>query len=173
MKAYDAFNDAHSEQISQSVTDLNQIADKVKDFCENRADNYELADICALYFLVKSHYEAIDKMKTEWSKLKMFMERAVLPEKMEKADVDMVRVPDLARSFSLQKRYSASIVDKEAAFKWLRESGNEEIIQETVNAGTLSSFCRNLMLDQGIEPPEDAVKVSSYNAIGVNKYTPK
>lgn len=173
MKVYDHFKDTHSDDIDQCVAKITDVAESVNDFCENRVDNYELSDVCALYFLIKTHYEAIDRAKKEWSKLKTFMERAIIPEKMEKADVDMVRLPDLARSFSLQKRYSASIVDKEAAFKWLRESGNEDIIQETVNAGTLSSFCRSLMLDEGIEPPEDAVKVSSYNAIGVNKYTPK
>ena len=48
-----------------------------------------------------------------------------------------------------------------------------DMIQETVNAGTLSAFIRNMILEQGIDPPEDIVKVSTYSTTSMVKYRPK
>lgn len=160
-------------QIDQNTDALEKIASDLEDFLDNRADNYELADLAKLFFFLKDHYEKLDAVRKQFYHIKNRMERGLLPEKMERAGTDMVRVPDIARSFSVQERMSATMLDKEAAFEWLRELGQEDIIQQTVNAGTLASFCRNLMLEQGLEPPEDAVKLTTYKVIGVNKYTPK
>lgn len=64
-------------------------------------------------------------------------------------------------------RFSASMVDKEAAFGWLRANGHEGIIQETVNSSTLSAFAKNLLETDGIELPPEAFKVgtSPYTSI--------
>ena len=62
---------------------------------------------------------------------------------------------------------------KDKGFKWLRENGLGDLISETVNAGTLASAMRNMILDQGIEPPDDVIKVTTYKATSINKYTPK
>lgn len=64
-------------------------------------------------------------------------------------------------------RFSASMVDKEAAFEWLRDNGHEGIIQETVNSSTLSAFAKNLLETDGIELPPEAFKVgtSPYTSI--------
>ena len=64
-------------------------------------------------------------------------------------------------------RFSASMVDKETAFNWLRANGHEGIIQETVNSSTLSAFAKNLLETDGIELPPEAFKVgtSPYTSI--------
>lgn len=68
---------------------------------------------------------------------------------------------------SVSYRFSASMVDKEAAFAWLRGHGHEGIIQETVNSSTLSAFAKNLLETDGIELPPEAFKVgtSPYTSI--------
>lgn len=173
MKASTHYQETTGHFIEKQTTSLNAMADALEEFLDNRVDNYELADLAVLFFHLKTDYQQLDAAVKRFYHLQNRMERGILPEKMERAGTDMVRVPEVARSFSVQEKMSATMVDKAAAFEWLRGLGQEEIIQETVNAGTLSSFCRNLMLNEGIEPPEDAVKTTTYKTIGINKYTPK
>lgn len=99
--------------------------------------------------------------------------KSVLPGQMEKHDQDSVRLPGLGKSLSVQTKTSATMVDKAAGFAWLRERGLDDLITETVNAGTLSSTLRQLALEQGIEPPDDAIKVSTFNAMSIRSYKPK
>lgn len=101
------------------------------------------------------------------------LNRHVLPTILMESDKDSVRVRSVARSFTLKTNYSATLIDKAKGFEWLRSTGNESLIQETVNAGTLAAFCRNMILNEGKEPPPDIVKVSSYNSVTIAKYTPK
>lgn len=126
----------------------------------------------ALFHLSNLHAQ-IDAITKKIYHMKDLYDKTVVPSKMDEEGIDLLRIPELARSFSRQQRMSASMVDKEKAFEWVRSMGQDDIIQTTINASTLASFCRNLMEEQGIEPPPDAVKLNIYYATGVNKYTPK
>ena len=126
----------------------------------------------ALYHLSLYHKALDDEAKRAYH-FKDLFDKGIVPKKMEAEGLDLLRVPEVARSFSLQQRMSASMVDKEKTFDWLRDIGQEALIQETVNASSLSALCRNLIIDEGIDPPADAVKVSTYQATSINKYTPK
>lgn len=126
----------------------------------------------ALFFMDATH-KRLDEMRKRYYHEKDHLDKKVLPAALEAAGTDIVRVPELARSFSLQTKYSASFVDKDKGFEWLRGRGSEDLIQETVNAGTLAAFVKSLIIDEGVDPPEDIVKVSTYQTIGVTKYTPK
>lgn len=47
---------------------------------------------------------------------------------------------------------------KEEAYKWLRDTGNESLIVETVNSSTLGSFART-MAEEGKDLPEEMFNV--------------
>lgn len=131
------------------------------------------SEIAEFYFYVKIAYENIDKdIKRVYHVMDM-VGKFLLPERLQANGLDAIRVPSIARSFSIVSKTSASFLDKEKGFEWLRSIGQEEVIQETVNAGTLAALCRNLILEQGIDPPADIVKVSTYNTTSMVKYTPK
>ncbi len=151
---------------------LDQILEKANDApADGGLSITELAK--ALFFIKNAHVEADTATTKGLYHVVERINKGILPKRMNDAGQDMVRIPEIGRSFSIRTQYSASILDKEGAFAWLRETGNEALIQETVNAGTLSSFCRGLVLEQGIDPPEDLIKFSSYDAMSINKYTPK
>lgn len=132
-----------------------------------------LKDLAEDFFHLKTLYAELDKAATAISSNLERINKGILPKKLQEQDLDMIRVPDIGRSFSLRTNYSASMIDREAAMEWLRTTGNEALIQETVNAGTLASFCRNMILNEGTEPPADLIKVSTYDSISIVKYTPK
>ncbi len=131
------------------------------------------SDAAKAYFHIKSAYEALDGARKELYHLKDLFDKVIVPELMENDDIDMLRIPELARSFSRQQKFSASFVDKEEGFKWLRDNGQGDLIVETVNAGTLAAFCRSMIMDEGLEPPADVIRVTTYYGTGMSKYTPK
>lgn len=73
---------------------------------------------------------------------------------------------------TVANRFSASIIDdpdkgKLIGINWLKDNGHGGLVQETVNAQTLSAFAKNLLETDGIELPPDIFKVgtSPYTSI--------
>lgn len=163
---------AFMASMTAMATEVGEIARVFEDDL-NTADADPLAQLAITLYEMKGLYTELDAaLKLVYAQVER-LNKGILPKRVSDAGMDMLRVPAIGRSFSVQTKYSASLIDKEAGFKWLRETGNASIIQETVNAGTLASFCRAMILDQGLEPPADIVKVSTYDTIGITKYTPK
>ena len=136
-------------------------------------DTLEIAELARRFWTLKTLHERADKARKQLYHIVNAIDKGIFPAQLEKRDLDMVRVPELGRSFYSQDKTSASILDKEGGYKWLRENGHEDLIQETVNAGTLASFARNLQIEEGIDLPEDLFKVTTYSTTGSSKYTPK
>ena len=56
-------------------------------------------------------------------------------------NVKTIKLDDVGR-VTVNVRWTASMLDKTRGMEWLRTSGNEGLIQETVNAMTLASFAK-------------------------------
>jgi hypothetical protein len=159
-------------RVKSAAFHLDEVADQLKKDAE-WAKSESLKDLLTFYVELKEGYAALDTARKRIYNLLDLLNKAVVPEALEASGMDKVRVPELACSFYVLPRYSASLLDKEAGFDWLREVGLEDLITETVNAGTLAAAMKELVLEHGIDPPEDIVKFSTYNTTGVSKYTPK
>lgn len=129
--------------------------------------------IAEFYFHLDTAYEATDTARKRLYHVNDMFNKHLIPTRLKDSGVDLIRVASVMRSFSVVTKTSASMLDKDKGFEWLRSIGQGDVIQETVNAGTLSALCRNLILDQGIEPPADIIKVSSYATTSMTKYKPK
>lgn len=129
--------------------------------------------LATMYFGTKELYEDLDKAVKRVYHFNDGLNKFLIPERLRAHNMDGIRVPAIGRSFSIVEKTSASMVDKEKAFEWLRENGQGDLIQETVNAGTLASFCRNMLLEMGIEPPPELFKVTTYSTTSMTKYRPK
>ncbi len=150
---------------------------------EKWSDDYETKgkepeEVLSDFLDLKETAKALENARKRIGAVFARFDKGIIPEWMEKQGTDQLRIPQLARSFNVQVKYSASILDdpekgKEKGYEWLRENGAGELVQETVNAGTLAAFAKNKIVDEGIDLPENLFKVSTYKAIGVNKYTPK
>lgn len=157
------------------LQDFTALADKSEDYLKKVEDDLTLkpADMAKAYWAVSILHDDLKKQLTRIYHVMNALDKNVLPKLFDHHGVDMVRIPELGRSFSLRQMTTASMLEKEAALAWLRDNGHGDLIQETVNAGTLASFIRNMILEQGVEPPEELFKVNSYKTIGSNKYNPK
>ncbi len=145
---------------------LNQIVDKAS------KSNQPFDKLAEVYFETKQAYDALDAIRKKIYHVLDRTSKEVIPARLNEMGVDRVRVPSIGRSVGILIKYSASTVDKEKGFAWLRKRGDEHIITETVNASTLAAYLRDLTLNEGVDAPDDAFVLKSYNITGMNKYNP-
>lgn len=95
------------------------------------------------------------------SKMEEHLSREVVPDVMRAANVKTITLEGVGR-VTVSYRFSCSILDgmKEQGMTYLRDTGNEGLIQETVNSSTLSAFAKGWVMEQGKELPEDVFKTS-------------
>ena len=137
------------------------------------AETAPLNNMLDAYWHVKElHARAIAALR-ELNKQLERMSKMVIPTKMDDLGLDLARIPELGRSFYPVAKFSASMADKDAGHQWLRENGGGDLIQPTVNASALASFLKDMVLEEGIEPPEAVMKLNQYRITGSSKYTPK
>ena len=157
------------EQLAEAVEATAAVIEKAVE----EAENQSLVDAVKVYWRLKSGYDALDKARKKIYALSDKMDKFIIPSKFEADDLDLIRIPELARSFYPQTKYSAKVADKEKLAEWLREIGQDALITETVNSSTLAGFLKERLLEEGIDPPEEFVQLTTYKAIGSSKYAPK
>ena len=145
----------------------------LKELLTECEDHGSLEDLVSTWWQISQQYKRLDNLKKELYIALDRLNKGVLPEKFADRDLDKIQIASLSRSFYPITKLSASFPDKEAGFAWLRENGDDALITETVNAGTLASHVKRMIEDEGIDPPEDIVKVNTYKITGSSKYTPK
>lgn len=70
---------------------------------------------------------------------------------------------------TVSRRFSASMLDKDAGLNWLRKNGHEGLIQETVNSSTLSAFAKDMQENQGKDLPVEIFKVGTKPYTSITK----
>jgi hypothetical protein len=114
-----------------------------------------LQDVLRYWHLLSDAYEALDKERKRVYAAVENLSRGTIPEMMQEQGVRSMTLDDLGYRFTVSQRFSCSMPDKDAGMKWLRENGLGDLIQETVNSGTLSSAMKRLIENEGREPPAD------------------
>lgn len=117
-----------------------------------------------LRILVASFKEARDSMQEIVDRLST----QSIPDVMQAMKVKTITLVGVGRC-TVAYRYSCSMIDKEAGYQWLRDTGNESLIAETVNSSSLSAFAKNLIETEGKELPEAIFKTGSMPYTSITK----
>ena len=139
----------------------------------NRAhrDTMELVEKADIPLIVKhfaalrTEYRAlkdkITKLETEVNDLSYNL----IPTMFDAQDVKTIKIDDVGR-VTVNQKWAASMPDKEVGMDWLRVTGNEGLIIDTVNAQTLAAFAKTQAL-AGSPLPEEVftVGVAPYTSI--------
>jgi len=133
----------------------------------------DLQTLLRAFYRAKIGYKSLEEALKVIYHLKDRLDKNVVPQRIEDSGFDKVQVAAIGQSFYPLVKYSASIIDKSKGFDWLRANGAGELITETVNAGTLASFCKDMIENENKEPPSDIFIVTPYKITGISKYTPK
>lgn len=159
-------------QLHASADALNKTVAPLQEFVDN-AQTRELTEVLVFYHHLREAHEALDNARKAVNKRVEAMNKFTVPTMLEDAGLDKVQVPQIARSFYPLTKISCSMLDKDKGMLWLRERGAGSLISETVNAGTLAAYMKDLVVEEGVDPPEDIFKLSAYKITGISKYTPK
>jgi hypothetical protein len=95
------------------------------------------------------------------------LSQQLLPTMFQNQNVKTIRVIDVGR-VSINDRWSASMLNKEQGLGWLRGSGNEGLIIETVNAQTLGAFAKDEVM-AGRPLPDEIFRVSATPYVSITK----
>lgn len=118
-----------------------------------------IADVAEYFVLVRRVFDTIETSKKELGKFKEYMSFQVLPDMFEAQNTKSLTTVSGYR-VTIASRLSVKMLDKQEGFKWLREHNLGELIQETVNSGTLSAQVKAMIENEGIEPPDYIFEVS-------------
>jgi len=166
-------NDSTLQGMQRIVEGLERGINLVEEEFNKLRDTGNLVECAIALYNVKDLHATLDEQTKRLYHVKDLFEKNVVPTIMLNTDSTKISIDSIGRTFSVQQKYSASFIDKELGFGWLRERGDGDMITTTVNAGTLASYVKEMVLEQGIDPPEEIVKFSTYYTIGITKYTPK
>lgn len=92
---------------------------------------------------------------------------STLPTMMINQDIKSIHVNGLG-TVTVNVRWNATMLDKEAGMNWLRATGNDGLIIETVNASTLTGFAKDMALN-GMPLPSNIFKVGTAQHISITK----
>jgi hypothetical protein len=91
----------------------------------------------------------------------------ILPTMFGNQNVKTIKLDDIGR-VTVNVRWTASMINKQRSMEWLRTSGNEGLIIETVNAMTLASFAKTETL-AGKPLPDHLFKVGTAQHMSITK----
>lgn len=121
---------------------------------EEQLKALSLTDLITEFRHIKDQLDAAKEVKTNCQKRFDLIRLKVLPELADEEGVSTMTVDGIGRMGLSSDMYtSIRADDREVAYQWLRDHGHGDIIKETVNAGTLKSFCKE-MVKNGEEIPE-------------------
>lgn len=124
-------------------------------------------DAAILQAAFKDAHDRADRVKAEIGKTYDWLRTNVVPERMDNEGLEMLRITGIGR-VSLKSEINLSVLDKDAEYRWLEETGHGDMIQETVNAGSLKALLVR-MLREGKEIPGDIFKVTPVTKANITK----
>jgi glutamate mutase epsilon subunit len=139
-----------AERDSNEVTQQNDLPLAVKHFADLRAVQEHLSTLTAA---LKKH---VDSLSYE-----------ILPTMFTNQNVKTIKLDEIGR-VTVNVRWNASMHNKVEGMEWLRASGNEGLIIETVNAQTLGAFAKAETL-AGRPLPDHLFKVGTAPFISITQ----
>jgi hypothetical protein len=144
-------------------TKLDSLINRTHRDTMNLVEKGDIPTIVKHFDAVRTEYRSlkdkIEKLEAEVNQLSY----EIIPTMFTNQDVKTIKIDDVGR-VTVNQRWVASMPDKEAGMNWLRVSGNDGLIIETVNAQTLAAFAKTQAIAGS--PLPDAVFT-----VGVAPYT--
>jgi hypothetical protein len=121
----------------------------------------------AHYADARAAVKALSAQVTELQRHVDSLSYQALPTMFANAGVKSIKIDGVGR-VTVNDHWSASILNREAGFVWLRKTGNEGLIIETVNAQTLGAFAKaELKAERPL--PDDIFRVTARPFISIEK----
>jgi len=145
--------------VERAVATAKEMDEIRKAMTKMAEDTVRVPDMSEVFVMSRQIRDVLDSALKEITKQRDVISYNTLPNMMEDEGLTSFTTESGYR-VSVARRFSASFVDKEAGFQWLRDNGLEDIIKETVPSQTLSAQIREMIESENMEPPDDVIKTS-------------
>tara|TARA_R110000772_G_scaffold268452_1_gene395568 strand:+ start:13297 stop:13800 length:504 start_codon:yes stop_codon:yes gene_type:complete len=163
---------------SQMMDGLTKLAETIDiahatvhgELCGQDTETYQEMTVNELAFLMnmtQSIYEEADSVKKQLGKMYDDLRVIQIPTKMDDEGIESQKITDLGL-LMLTDDLRVKVEDKEAEFEWLETTLNGDLIQDTVNAGSLKALLRR-RLKAGEEVPSDIFTVTPFTRASIKK----
>lgn len=159
--------ETYLNQILPLLAELKNLTQEVLD--DARSEKIKLNDLLRFYKAIKESHDELDALRKELNKLIEISKSVVIPELMLETGVKTITLDDIKRRFTVSSRITCSILDAVAGFEWLRSQGQGDLIRETVNSGTLSSYAKQYLEETGAQLPPDIFKTNVQTITSMTK----
>ena len=130
-------------------------------------DKGEIAPLVIHFHALREEYRTLEA-KLESLKVEVDdLSHNLIPAAFNAQHVKTINITGVGR-VTVNVRWMASMIEKIKALDWLKSTGNQGIIQETVNAQTLAGFAKLEAL-AGRPLPEDVFTVNQGNVVSITK----
>lgn len=165
------------EEIEKQLNDksLGDAVKAVAKAVENTVKYFGQIDVKDLPLLLKAFKQLREQLELLEASYKVLdgqydlLAKDTIPKAFEENEIDSMSL--YGRNFILNRttRYSIPNELRDEGFKWLKENNLGELIKEQVNAKSLTSALNSKIEDEGISPPDTAIKKFSEQYISVRK----
>ena len=174
------------ENLKQLVDELSAMTVRLRDI--NRvidglitevADGMGTEDACRTFFYLDAAHDAVDAERKFTAAKVEHLNRNVLTkifkERLLAADVSKGASTTLAVEghgtyrFTLNTRLSASMLDKEKAFEFLRDDDAGDMITESVHPQSLAKYAKEYLEEEEKSLPPEVFKVSTLQYVSATK----
>lgn len=147
------------------INDLDELVAAIQKETSEVIATGELVDVIIHFHAFR---EAVRELKARTGALQNHVDKLseeLLPTMMFNQKTKSIKVENVG-NVVVNNRWSASMLNKAKAFDWLRQTGNQGLIIETVAAPTLGAFGKSMAL-VGTPLPPEIFKVSASPYISI------
>lgn len=131
--------------------------------------NLTVSELAEYQNVLRSKLDSFDRAKKELQKVYDIVRNSILAGKMEEEGIKTITVENVGRVCVTSDVYaSIKVENKERAYQFLRDTGNGDIIKDTINSSSLKSVVKS-MLREGIEIPENTITYSPFLTTSITK----
>lgn len=160
---------AHRDTVKRVETAKTWVEALVRLFDQTARDSTNAVDVSRMFVQLRDLDDRLDEICKTVDRLKQFLSVTRLPEMFADADMTNVSLADVGARVTLTHRTSASMVDAELAFEWLRANGFGDAIKSTVQSNTLARVVKEFSEEHAKDPPPEAIKVTVLPYVTKNK----
>ena len=153
-----------------AVTRLDKLITEIETDTVAVVQTKDIPTTVAHYAYVRELHDSLKERITALGRHVESLSYQILPTMFANQNVKTISLPDIGR-VTVKVRWNATMLNKQGGMDWLRSTGNNGLIIETVNARTLTSFAQAETL-AGHPLPEDLFKVGTAQYVSLTRKGP-
>lgn len=142
--------------IESTHVTIDRLGITIKEFKEtlDKIRTMTVEEAAEIYVDFRDKFDYLDMVRDQWASVKDELSKRIIPEIFEGSRISNSITLKSGYRVGVSYKTLASMTDKIKGMEWLKENGLMDIIQPTVNAGTLASVAKTMAEENQSLPAE-------------------